>query len=410
MDQVIKSVASDINDSQSVVNLEYDQYEKGLHIIYCTILDASYSGSLSGVSAILAAKKPDGTYIYNSCTIDGKTIKVPITEQMTASPGPYIADLIINNSGVRETVQKFRLTIRAAAVQDTEITSSSEYTALKSIDSTVLDTVQSYIDTKYATEYTLAELQSAQADCNAAMQTFPTANTGTEGQFLKKAASGNAVWADDLENKFNLFNNTYFPNNSTGISWYQETQTAHTIEVVSDPATASGRALKITFTESGKSGLILTGIGCFNDTTLSSGMNFTQSVKVKSTQSISVEVGYRACNSKIVTLTADEYKEITISGNIQQSKVGKSANWNAVFFANENVPAGTVLYIADYMLSRGKEIKPWNYSKEDYPLICNPIGTILPRSVNTNPGTDIGGTWVAVTGYPDGTYAFKRTA
>ena len=27
MDQVIQSVASDINDSQSVVNLEYDQYD-----------------------------------------------------------------------------------------------------------------------------------------------------------------------------------------------------------------------------------------------------------------------------------------------------------------------------------------------------------------------------------------------
>lgn len=388
MDQVIKSVASDINDSQSVVNLEYDQYEKGLHIIYCTILDASYSGSLSGVSAILAAKKPDGTYIYNSCTIDGKTIKVPITEQMTASPGPYIADLIINNSGVRETVQKFRLTIRAAAVPDTEITSSSEYTALKSIDSTVLDTVQSYIDTKYATEYTLAELQSAQADCNAAMQTFPTANTGTEGQYLRKKADGNAEWQDD------------------GVI-------------------VGGRNLIISSKENWTDKSVLRYRGIIggrkhcSEYGLLAGDPITFSVDIKTIEktSIKASIAFFSDGTTTTISTINTSKSCVTKGSSGKVSVSclipADAEYIEVALYNLNPYTETTSSVEQYRhdkLEFGTKSTAWDPAPEDYPLLCNPVGTILPRSVNTNPGTDIGGTWVAVTGYPDGTYAFKRTA
>ncbi len=76
-------------------------------------------------------KKPDGTRIYNVCTMDGEKVIVPLRTQSLAVAGEAEAEIqIIDADGVLST-PIFRLIVYPTNIDNDAIESSDEFTALQ---------------------------------------------------------------------------------------------------------------------------------------------------------------------------------------------------------------------------------------------------------------------------------------
>ncbi len=86
----------------------------------------------SGYFAVITVKKPDGTVIYNDCTIygDGR-IEFTVTSQFTATEGICNCELrIYNSEGELVISPRFTAVVYAPVLSDSAVESSSEFTAL----------------------------------------------------------------------------------------------------------------------------------------------------------------------------------------------------------------------------------------------------------------------------------------
>lgn len=150
----------------------------------------------TGATAVLRAKKPDGTYILNNGTIEeGGTVKVMFTEQMTAAVGNCRCELTLYgaNGGTITTV-KFILKVSPASL-DPEIESTDEFQALEkelaevrkssSVAQAALETATEALEKADETE---AEIASS---ITAAEQATAAANTAAEqAEEIVKTAEG----------------------------------------------------------------------------------------------------------------------------------------------------------------------------------------------------------------------------
>lgn len=87
----------------------------------------------TGATARIYVKKPSGIEVYNSCTIDGARITVPITTQMTAEVGRAECQLNITVGGKVANSFVFYLDVSPTIIEGTAIESTSEYTALQGL-------------------------------------------------------------------------------------------------------------------------------------------------------------------------------------------------------------------------------------------------------------------------------------
>ncbi len=86
----------------------------------------------NGYFAVITVKKPDGTYIYNDCTIysDGR-IEFTVTSQFAAAEGICNCELrIYNSEGELVISPRFTAVVYAPVLSDSAVESSSEFTAL----------------------------------------------------------------------------------------------------------------------------------------------------------------------------------------------------------------------------------------------------------------------------------------
>lgn len=99
---------------ESIVNIDVDFYDKKYILINAKRLDRSsrffsitcYNQgnvvSIDGYTAYIRYKKADGYAVFNFCKIDKNKIVVELTEQMLASDGICVADLVIVENGQAE--------------------------------------------------------------------------------------------------------------------------------------------------------------------------------------------------------------------------------------------------------------------------------------------------------------------
>lgn len=82
------------------------------------------------VIAVIRAKKPDGTIIYNNCLVEDGKVKFLVSSQYAAVVGNYNACIELIKDGVVLYSPKFSFHVAANELSDSEVESASEYTEL----------------------------------------------------------------------------------------------------------------------------------------------------------------------------------------------------------------------------------------------------------------------------------------
>lgn len=98
------------------------------------ITEGSCAYPLYGVlTAKLKAEKPDGTTIYNDCVVENSAIVYTITAQTTAAVGIVECELILYGDADEVlATPRFKIIVQDPVVDDSEIESTDEFTALTS--------------------------------------------------------------------------------------------------------------------------------------------------------------------------------------------------------------------------------------------------------------------------------------
>ena len=165
----IKKMKIDIDKKnfEVIPSVQYDSNTRFLHI---NLLNGSVPFNLTRCSVKISGTKPDGTAIFNNCTvINAKEgfIEVELTEQMNAAPGTLKCELkLYSGSGVLTTKQ-FYIEV-TASVTSKNVTSGNEFKALEEALSKVNN-----IDTKFES------------------LTAETVKAATEKEIQKQIANGN---------------------------------------------------------------------------------------------------------------------------------------------------------------------------------------------------------------------------
>ena len=118
---------------ENIITVVVNQGEVNSRCIEITFENADGTLSLEGKQVILYAEKPDGTTIYNNCTVDteNNTATVSLTSQMSSVAGALECEFQIidtNNSLLR--VNGLQLIVASEKDFSEAIESTSEFTVL----------------------------------------------------------------------------------------------------------------------------------------------------------------------------------------------------------------------------------------------------------------------------------------
>lgn len=83
------------------------------------------------VEAVIAAKKPDGTQVWNDCIMTGNEVFAPFSREMLAVHGTALCDVELYQNGALLTSASFEVEIFPSQRVDETIISSGEYTRLE---------------------------------------------------------------------------------------------------------------------------------------------------------------------------------------------------------------------------------------------------------------------------------------
>lgn len=83
------------------------------------------------IEAVLAATKPDGTKVWNDCTMSANEVIAPFSREMLAVHGTALCDVELYQNGALLTSASFELEIFPSQRVDETIISSGEYTRLE---------------------------------------------------------------------------------------------------------------------------------------------------------------------------------------------------------------------------------------------------------------------------------------
>lgn len=125
-------ISLDIHDtnSQAMLNVKKDDTARKF---YFSLTDGGrpYQIAEEGCTAVFRAKKPDGTILYNDCTINDNVIEYTLTQQTSASVGIVDCEVTLYGSDSRQiTSPRFVLVVEDNLYSDSEIESTDEFTAL----------------------------------------------------------------------------------------------------------------------------------------------------------------------------------------------------------------------------------------------------------------------------------------
>ena len=141
MNPSIYNVNLDIHKSTVQICLVMKQGDTGRRICF-TLSESGAAYAISqNCGAVLRAKKPDGSFLYNSCSIDYNSgiVIYDVSAQTTAAVGIVECELRIYDRQTGEediaqvaalTSPRFIIQVDAQALYDTEIISDNEYTLM----------------------------------------------------------------------------------------------------------------------------------------------------------------------------------------------------------------------------------------------------------------------------------------
>lgn len=123
-------------DTQITPIIHAVQYDSA-RVLECSFIDIDVSDV---TAARIYAKKPDGTEVYNDCTIDNGYIYAPLSSQTLAVVGTVICQLQLT-VGDYLTTFEFVVIVEESLISSSAIESSNEYTALEDALAEVEDVI-----------------------------------------------------------------------------------------------------------------------------------------------------------------------------------------------------------------------------------------------------------------------------
>ena len=132
MNDVIYNVSLDMYETQAQCMLAVKKSDNGRRINFVLTEGGRPYAISEGCSAVLRAKKPGGTVLFNNCVIDGNVISYTLTNQTSAAAGIVDCELMLSGSdGKQITSPRFSLRVEDTLYSDSEVEAQDEFTALQ---------------------------------------------------------------------------------------------------------------------------------------------------------------------------------------------------------------------------------------------------------------------------------------
>lgn len=103
-------------------------------------------------SAKIYCKKPDGTQVYNNCTVTDGIITATLTSQMLAVVGKVMTQIVVYEAGGYTTSYAFIINVQQSYVQSSAIVSTNEWGVIQTTIG-VVDEVESLYQSAFANGY-----------------------------------------------------------------------------------------------------------------------------------------------------------------------------------------------------------------------------------------------------------------
>ncbi len=131
MHDSIKRFSLDLHHSTANETVNVKCLDTG-RSIFITLLDGGLPYRLAeDCTVTLRARKPDGTVLYNGCTVEGGAVRYAITSQTVAQPGRVACELTLTGADGRVlTSPAFFLLVDDRVYSDSEVESTNEFSAL----------------------------------------------------------------------------------------------------------------------------------------------------------------------------------------------------------------------------------------------------------------------------------------
>lgn len=141
MDSNITNITVDLATSNNFGIVKAVQGDMRTRFVHITLLDNQVEYDFSRVYPVLRGTKPDGTTIFNVCTVsDNNQIIVELTEQMLAAPGMSTYEISLYSvlkdlSEEKKVITSFPFTVfvNKAAFDPNVVTSADEFTAIADV-------------------------------------------------------------------------------------------------------------------------------------------------------------------------------------------------------------------------------------------------------------------------------------
>ena len=141
MDSNITNITVDLATTNNFGIVKAVQGDMSTRFIYITLLDNQVEYDFTDVYPVLRGTKPDGTTIFNECTVSEENkIIVELTEQILAEPGMSTYEIALYAVPADLTEEKrvitsfpFTLFVNKAAFDPKAVTSTDEFTAIADV-------------------------------------------------------------------------------------------------------------------------------------------------------------------------------------------------------------------------------------------------------------------------------------
>lgn len=132
MNMFIHCLSLDIREpmTQAYINVKKGDTARKLIFTFSNYGSAYHISD--GCTAVFRAKKPDGTILFNSCTINGNAVEYIFTSQTVAAVGIVECEVTLADAdGKQITSPRFALIVENVLYSDDEVESTNEFTKLQ---------------------------------------------------------------------------------------------------------------------------------------------------------------------------------------------------------------------------------------------------------------------------------------
>ena len=184
-------ISLDINEHGSQVVLKAKQSDTGRKVHISLRAGGTPYTIAENCYAVFTATKPDGSILYNACTIEGNEIVYEFTEQTCSAIGRSRCEIKLYGLDDKLiTSPRFALLIDGTLYPDGRVESTAEFSALTQM---VSDTLETQVATREATKNATEATENANEATQNANEATRNADNATENAIAATEAANQAT-------------------------------------------------------------------------------------------------------------------------------------------------------------------------------------------------------------------------